>query len=73
MQVREMEKKRKKKENVFGFSNNCIWIGSGKFSQTWTRYLLSTVYVLTNTSKISTNTKWFIFQINLPENDEKTW
>ena len=73
MQVREMEKKKKKKENVFGFSNNWIWIGSGKFSQTWTRYLLSTVYVLTNTSKISTNTKGFIFQINLPENDEKTW
>ena len=60
-------------EKVYCFSDNCIWIGSCKFSQPWTGYLPSAVTVLTNTSKISPNTRGEIFQINFNENDEKTW
>ena len=60
-------------ENFFYFLDSCIWIGSGKFSQSWTKYLPSAVNVLTLTPKISPNSRGAIFQINFPENDEKTW
>ena len=50
-----------------------IWIGSCKFSQSWTWYLPLAVNVLLNLSKISPTTGEVILQINLPENDEKTW
>ena len=65
--------KKKNSEKDFCFSNNCISLGSGKFSQSWTRYLSSAYNVLTNTHKISPNTKGSNFQINFPENDKKTW
>ena len=61
---------KKKKEKVFGFSNNCIWIRSGKCSQTSTLYLASPVNVLTNTSKISGNTRGHIFKFKFSENEE---
>ena len=61
----------KKSKKVFYFSYNCICIGSGKFSQSWTGYLSSTINMLTNTSKISPNTRGDTFQINFNENDEK--
>ena len=64
--------KTKNSEKVFGFSDNCIWVESCKFSQTWTGYLPLAVNVLTNTPKISANTRGNIFQTNFPENDEKT-
>ena len=57
----------------FRFSYNCIWIGSCKFSQYWTRYLPSAVNVVRSTPKISFNTREDIFEINFPENYEKTW
>ena len=60
-------------EKVFYFLDNCIWIGSGKFSQSWTRYLSSAVNVLTNTPKTSPITRGDISQINAHENEEKTW
>ena len=43
------QKWNKKLEKVFPFSGTCIWLGSCKFSQYWTRYLPSGVNVLTNT------------------------
>ena len=58
-------------ENVFRFSDNCIWIGSFKFFQSWTGYLSSAVNMLTNNPKISPKTRGDIFQRNFPENDEK--
>ena len=60
-------------EKLFYFLDNCIWIGSGKFSQSWTRYLSSAVNVLTNTPKTSPITRGDISQINAHENEEKTW
>ena len=58
-------------ENVYRFLDNCIWIGTCKFSQPWTGYLPSTVNVLTNTPKISPNIRGDIFQINFAEKDKK--
>ena len=55
------------------FSDNCIWTGSGKFSQSWTGYLSYAVNVLKNNPKISPNTSGDIFQIDFRENDEKKW
>ena len=63
----------KNQQKVYRFSDNCIWIGSCRFSQDWTGYLPSTGNVLTNTSNISPNTRGDIFQINFTENDKKTW
>ena len=60
-------------EKIFCFSDNSIWIWSVKFSQSWTLYLACSVNVLTNTAKISPNTKGDILQIRSCENDEKTW
>ena len=54
----------------FGFSDNCIWIGSNKFSQSWTGYFAWAVIVLTNTSKISPKTRGYISGVNFPENDD---
>ena len=62
----------KNSENIDRFSDNCIWIGSCKFSQPWTGYLPSAVNVLTDTPKISPHTRGDILQINFPGNDEKT-
>ena len=39
-------------EKVFGFKDNCIWIGDDKFSQSLTGYLPLAVSVLRNTPKI---------------------
>ena len=58
-------------EKAFGFSDNCILIGSCKFSQSWTGYLPSAVNVLTNNPKISLNTRRDTFEINFPNNNEK--
>ena len=52
-------------------SDNCIWIGSDKFSQSWIEYLSYAVNVLRNNPKISANTRGEIFQISLTENDKK--
>ena len=60
-------------EKVFRFSDNCIWIGSGKFWQSWTGYLSSAENVLTNTHKNSPNSRGDTFQINFLGNDEKAW
>ena len=70
MQILQIEKKFLK---IFFFWDNCIWIGSRKFSRSSTEYLSAAIHVLTNTFNISPNTKGDIFQINFPENDEKTW
>ena len=51
----------------FYFSDSCIWIGSDRFSQSWTEYLPSVVNVFTLTPKISPYTMGDIFQINLNE------
>ena len=61
----------KNQENVSRFSDNCIWIGTCKFSQTWTGYLPSAVNVLTKTPNISSNTRGDIFQMKFTENDKK--
>ena len=66
------EMEQKISEKVFGFSDNCIWIESSRFSQSWIGYLPSGVNVLKNISKISPNSRGDIFQINFPRNDEKT-
>ena len=60
-------------EKVFGFSDDCICIGNCKFCQSSTGYLASAVNVLRDTPKISRNSGWDIFQINLSQNDENTW
>ena len=70
---RSIDKWNKNWEKVFRFSDNCIWIGSWKFSQPWTVYLPSAVNVLTNIPKISFNTRGEIFQINFTQNDKQTW
>ena len=54
----------------FRFSNNCIELGAANFLSS-TGYLSSADNVLTNTVKISRNTMGEIFQINIPDNDEK--
>ena len=36
----------KKQKNIFGFLDNCIWIGSGKFSLLWRKYSSFAVNVL---------------------------
>ena len=59
-------------EIVFQLPDNCILIGSGKFSQNWTEYLTSEANVLTRTPKISPVIRKDIFQINFLQNDEKT-
>ena len=59
-------------ENVFSLSDNCIWIGSCKFSQPRTGYLPSADNVLINAPGISPNTRADIFQITFPQNDGKT-
>ena len=55
----------------FIFENNCIWIRSCKFSQSWTGHLPSAVYVLTKTAKISPKNREDTFGINFAENHEK--
>ena len=65
-----MEKKNS--EKFFRFSDNCIWIRSGKFSQSWTQYLSSTVNRLTKSRKISPSTRLNIFQIKFFKNNEKS-
>ena len=67
-----MKNRNKKLEKGFGFSGNCIRIGSGKLSQSSTGYLSSAVNILTNNPNTSPKTRGEIFQINFPENDEKT-
>ena len=68
------QKWNQKSEKVFCFSDNCIWIGSCKFSQYWPGYLPSTDNVLRSTTKISRNTMGgHIFRINLIEINEKRW
>ena len=47
------QKLKKKLRKFFQFSDNCIWIGSCKLSQSSTGYLSSAVNVLTNSPKIS--------------------
>ena len=56
----------------FRFSDNIILIASCRFSQPSRLYLPSDVNVLTDNPNISPDTKGDIFQINFPENDEKT-
>ena len=68
-----LKKWEKKWEKVFRFSDNCIWIRSGKFLQSPKGYLWSTVNVLTNSPKISPKTRGEIFWIKISENNEKTW
>ena len=53
---------RKNWKKVFSFSDNCIWIGSGKFSLTVN---------LLSSPKISDLIKNNFFQLNLAQNDEK--
>ena len=55
MQIPEIEQKNQKK--FFVFLDNCIWIGSGKFSQFQRGYLPSAVTVLTDTPRIPHITK----------------
>ena len=62
----------KNREKVFCFSDNCMGIGSCKFAQYSIGYLPSEVNLLTNTPKISHNTRGDIFQINFSENDKVT-
>ena len=64
-----MEQKIKK--GFLRFSDNCICIGSCKFSQSSTGYLSSAGNVLTNTFRILPNTTADVFRINFPQNDEK--
>ena len=63
----------KNSDKVVRFPHNWFWTGSTKFSQSWTGYLPSAVNVLTNTPKISRNTRGDFSQINFHQNDEKTW
>ena len=68
------KKWKKNWEKVFYFLyflDNCIWNGSGKFSQSWTRYISSAVNVVTKTPKILPSTRGDIFQISVHDNDEK--
>ena len=66
-------KRNKKLEIFFCFSDNCIWVGGGKFSKSRKRYLSLAVNVLTNTPKIWHINKRNIFQISPNKSDEKIW
>ena len=57
----------------FYFSEIYIWNVSGRFSQSWIKYLPSAVNVLILTYKLSPNTRRNVSQIDLNENNEKTW
>ena len=58
-------------QKVIDFLDNCIWTGCGSFSLLWREYLPSAVNVLTNSPKISDQTKREIFQLNLSQIDGK--
>ena len=58
-------------ENVFGFFDNCIWIGSDELSVLWRKYSSSAVNVLTSRPKILDLTKNAVLQLNLIQNNEK--
>ena len=45
----------KKRQNVFGFLDNCIWIGNGKFFLLCHRYLYSAINVLTRLEFLNIN------------------
>ena len=71
MQILEMEEEIEKNFSVF--DNNCIWIGTCKFSQSWTGNIPSAVNVLTKAAEISSNVRGDVFQIKFLENDGKLW
>ena len=60
-------------EEDFRFSNNCIWFGSSKFSQSSIGCLPSALNLLRNISKISSNSTGDIFEINFSQKDENRW
>ena len=59
------------KQNVFDFLDNCIWIGSSKFSLLWREHSSSAVNMLTSSPEISDLTKNDSFYLSLAQNDEK--
>ena len=60
-------------QNVFRFLDNCIWIGSGRFSQFRKENLSLTVSVLTNAPKISHITKGDICWISFTHSGRELW
>ena len=58
-------------QKVFHFLDNCVRIGSQKLSVLWLEYLLSVINGSTNSLKISDQTKTDVFQLSLPQNEEK--
>ena len=67
------KKEHKIEKNFFRFSDNCVWIENGKFSQSRTVYLSLAVNVLTNSPKMSNFYKENLFQIISAQSDEKKW
>ena len=66
-----LEIKQKIEKKIFPSLDNCISIGSRKFSQFRRGYLSTTLNVLTNTPEISHIPKRDIFQICFLQSDEK--
>ena len=58
-------------EKCFGFLDNCIRVGYGKFSVLWAENLSSVINALKNRPVISDLSKRDVFQLNLPQNYER--
>ena len=61
---------KKKKENIFRFSDNCIWKGCYKLSLLRREYLLLAVNELTNSPKILHITRRDLFNMNCVHRDQ---
>ena len=53
MQTKKNKKKKKMQQKVYGFIDNLIWIGNGKFSPLLWEYWYFPVMVLSSSPKIS--------------------
>ena len=70
---RFQKRNKKIRKKFFFFSDNCVSMRNGKFSQSGTVHLSSTENVLTNTPKMSNFYKGDIFQIISAQSDEEIW
>ena len=58
-------------KKVFGFLDNCIRVGGGKFFILWRKNLSSVINVLTKSPKISDLTEREVFELSLSQSDER--
>ena len=63
--------KEKMQEKVYGFLDNFIWIGTGKFSLFLREYSQFPVNALSSSSRISDLIENYFFWLNLAQHEEK--